>query len=75
MVTWAKDGFRLPHDRLTLVATTSSSPPSDILTSVRGALVDPNWRAAMEEEYGTLMSNGTWELVPWPRGSIIVTGK
>jgi hypothetical protein len=29
----------------------------------------------MEEEYGTLMSNGTWELVPRPRGSIVVTGK
>jgi hypothetical protein len=29
----------------------------------------------MEEEYGALMSNGTWELVPWPRGSNVVTGK
>jgi hypothetical protein len=29
----------------------------------------------MEEEYGALMSNGTWELVPWPRGSNVVTSK
>jgi hypothetical protein len=28
----------------------------------------------MEEEYGALMSNGTWELVPRPRGSNVVTG-
>jgi hypothetical protein len=74
MVTQAKDGFRLPRDRLTLVATTSSSPPSAIPTSVCAALADPNWRAAMEE-YGALMSNWTWELVPRPCGSNVVTGK
>jgi hypothetical protein len=74
MVTRAKDGFRLPRDRLTLVATASSSPPSAISTSVCAALADLNWCTAMEE-YGALMSNGTWQLVPWPRGSNIVTGK
>jgi hypothetical protein len=26
-------------------------------------------------EYGALMSNGTWELVFWPRGSNVITGK
>jgi hypothetical protein len=75
MVTWAKDGFWLPRDRLTLVATASTSPPSAILASVRAALVDPNWRAAMEKEYVALMSNGTWELVLRPRGSNVVIGK
>jgi hypothetical protein len=75
MVTRAKDGFRLPHDRLTLVAMASSSSPSAIPTSVLAALTDLNWRAAMEEEYETLMSNGTWELVPQPRGSNVITGK
>jgi hypothetical protein len=75
MVTRAKDGFRLPHDRLTLVAMASSSPPSAIPTSVLAALTDLNWRVAMEEEYETLMSNGTWELVPQPCGSNVVTGK
>jgi hypothetical protein len=75
MVTRAKDGFRLPRDRLTLVPTASLSPPSAISTSVRAALADLNHHAAMEEEYGALMSNGTWELVPWPRGSNVVTDK
>jgi hypothetical protein len=58
MVTQAKDGFRLPRDRLTLVATASSSPPSAIPTFICATLANPNWRAAMEE-YGALMSNGT----------------
>jgi hypothetical protein len=38
-------------------------------------LPDPHWRAAMEDEYGALISNGTWELVSRPQGSNIVTGK
>jgi hypothetical protein len=29
----------------------------------------------VEEEYGALISNGTWELVPRPQGSNVVTGK
>jgi hypothetical protein len=50
-------------DRLVLTASTSPSTPSPILTSVRATLADPNWRAAMEDDYGALMSNETWELV------------
>jgi hypothetical protein len=62
-------------DRLVLTASTSPSIPSPIPTSVRVALADPNWRVAMEDEYGALMSNRTWELVSRPRGSNVVTGK
>jgi hypothetical protein len=29
----------------------------------------------MEDKYRTLMSNGTWELVSWPRCSNIITDK
>jgi hypothetical protein len=75
MVTHAKAGFRMPWEPLILTATTIATPPSPIPTSVRAALANPNWRTAMEEEYGALLSNGTWELVPWPRGSNVVTGK
>jgi hypothetical protein len=49
--------------------------PSPIPSSVRAALTDSNWRAAMEDEHGALMSNGTWDLVPRPQGSNVVTGK
>jgi hypothetical protein len=75
MVTRAKAGFQVVPDRLVLAASTFPSIPSSILTSVHVALADPNWRAAMEDEYGALMSNGTWELVTQPHGSNIVTGK
>jgi hypothetical protein len=75
MVIRAKAGFWMPREPLVLTATTTTAPPSPILTSVHAALADPNWRVAMEEEYGTLLSNRTWDLVPRPRGSNVVTGK
>jgi hypothetical protein len=71
MVTRAKDGFWMATKPFTFTASTSSLIPS----SVRVGLADPNWRAAMEDEYGALMSNGNWELVSRPRDSNIVTGK
>jgi hypothetical protein len=75
MITQGKTGFRVVPDRLVLTAVTSSSTPSPIPSSARAALTDPHWRATMEEEYGALISNGTWELVPRPQGSNVVTGK
>jgi hypothetical protein len=76
MVTRAKAGFRVLPDRLVLaVASTSPSTPSLIPSSVHATLADPNWRAAMEDGYEALMSNGTCELVSRPRGSNVVTGK
>jgi hypothetical protein len=62
-------------DRLVLAASTSPSTPSPIPTSVHAALADPNWHATMEDEYGALMSNGTWELISRLCGSNVVTGK
>jgi hypothetical protein len=29
----------------------------------------------MEEEYTALLANQTWDLVPWPPGSNVITGK
>jgi hypothetical protein len=75
MVTRVKYGFRVLPDRLILPATTTSPTPSPIPSSVRAAHADPNWRAAMEDEYGALMSNGTWDLVPRPQGSNVVTSR
>lgn len=37
-------------------------------TSVKQALADPNWLAAMKEEYAALMRNNTWTLVNLPPG-------
>jgi hypothetical protein len=75
MVTRAKAGFRVLPDRLVLATSTSPSTLSSISTSVRAVLADPNCRMSMEDEYGALRSNGTWELVSRPRGSNIITGK
>jgi hypothetical protein len=74
MTTRVKRGFRLPADKLTLSATLSS-PLSPVPTSVCAALIDPSWRHTMEEEYATLITNNTWDLVPHPVGSNVVIGK
>jgi hypothetical protein len=75
MITRGNTGFRVVPDQLVLTAATSSPTLSPTPSSARAALADPHWRAAMEEEYEALISNGTWELVPRPQGSIVVTGK
>jgi hypothetical protein len=64
MITRGKTGFRVVPDRLVLTAATPSPTPSPIPSYARAALADPHWRVAMEEEYGALISNGTWELIP-----------
>jgi uncharacterized membrane protein len=58
MTTRAKRGFRLLANRLTLSAT-SASTLSPVPSSVRVALIDPNWRRAMEEEFAALIANNT----------------
>jgi hypothetical protein len=68
MTTRAKAGYRLP----VLYHASSLSP---VLKTFRIALADPNWRASMEEEYGALRANMTWDLVPRPPRANIVTGK
>jgi hypothetical protein len=74
MTTRAKQNFRLSADRLILSAT-SASTLSPVPSSIRAALVDPNWRRAMEEEFAALIVNNTWDLVPRPVGSNVVTSK
>jgi hypothetical protein len=59
MVTRGNTGSRVLIDHLVLTVMTYSPLLSSILTSARAVLADPNWCAAMEEEYGALMSNGT----------------
>jgi hypothetical protein len=74
MTTRVKRGFQIPADKLSLSSTLSSTL-SPVPTSVRAALTDPSWCRAMEEEYDALIANNTWELVPRPVGSNVVTGK
>jgi hypothetical protein len=76
MVTRRAAGVLRPVDRLILAADTSNTPPdaSPVPSSVRTALADPHWRRAMEE-YAALLANHTWDLVPCPPGTNVVTGK
>jgi hypothetical protein len=72
--TRAKQGFRLSANRLTLLATSVlalSSVPSSIHTTI----INLYWWRAMEEEFTALITNNTWDLVPRPIGSKIVTDK
>jgi hypothetical protein len=73
MITWVKRGFWLPANRLTLSAT-SASTMLPVPTSLHAALIDLNWHCAMEEEFAILIANKTWDLVPHPVSSNVVTG-
>jgi hypothetical protein len=53
MVTRGKSGFRQPKVPFNL----NTAALSPILRSYRGALADPNWRAAMTEEYSALLAH------------------
>jgi hypothetical protein len=74
MVTRREAGVLRAPDRL-ILATTSSPVLPPVPTTVRGALADPQWRRAMEEEHDALQANHTWDLVPRPHGANVVTGK
>jgi hypothetical protein len=43
--------------------------------SVEEAFDDPNWKAAMQEEYDALQRNNTWHLVPSREGKNIIDCK
>nr|AAT38052.1 unknown protein [Oryza sativa Japonica Group]BAG97874.1 unnamed protein product [Oryza sativa Japonica Group] len=73
MVTRSKTGSLKPVDRLVL--SVSHNAISPLSANYRSALADPNWRAAMAEEFKALIDNGTWRLVPRPPGANVVTGK
>jgi hypothetical protein len=76
MVTRRSAGVLRPVDRLILAADTTTAPPdaSPVPSSVRTVLADPHWCQAMEE-YAALLANHTWDLVPHPPGTNVVTGK
>jgi hypothetical protein len=74
MVTRRAAGILRPPDRLILSATSSPALPP-VPTTVSGALADPQWWRAMEAEYEALQANHTWDLVPSPPGTNVVTGK
>uniref|UniRef100_A0A8R7UH22 Reverse transcriptase Ty1/copia-type domain-containing protein n=1 Tax=Triticum urartu TaxID=4572 RepID=A0A8R7UH22_TRIUA len=72
MRTRGKTGYAMPKKILDLHV---SDAPSPLPSSYRAALKDPNWHAAMLDEFNALIRNDTWSLVPCPAGVNVVTGK
>lgn len=68
MTTRGKLGFR-QH------ALYHASPLYPVPSSFRATLANPNWHAAMEDEFSALLENSTWDLVPCPPTANLVTGK
>ncbi|WVZ63750.1 hypothetical protein U9M48_013358 [Paspalum notatum var. saurae] len=74
IVTRSQTGsLKPPVVPMNLSATATSASP--IPSNYRSALADPNWRAAMTNEYRALMANDIWRLVPRPPGVSVVTSK
>jgi hypothetical protein len=73
MCTRAKSSFHLPVNHLNLSATTISLSP--LPKSHKSALLDPNWAAAMNDEFQALLANQTWQLIPPPHDANVVSGK
>jgi hypothetical protein len=72
MITQSQNNIQKPIQKLslhTIKPVIYQTEPS----SLSQALTDPNWRAAMSEEYDALVCNGTWELVP-PAGVTNIVG-
>jgi hypothetical protein len=73
MVTRSQTGTLRPVQRFGFSATHSVVLP--VPANYKSALADPQWRAAMAEEYRALVDNGTWRLVSCPPTANIVTDK
>jgi transcriptional regulator with AAA-type ATPase domain len=73
MVTRGKTGYFMPKQTFSL-HTSTHSDISPLPSTYRSALKDPNWHAAMLDEFNALMWNDTWSLVVRPAGVNVVTG-
>ena len=62
MTTRGRNGIVKPNPKYALTAVFPSAPPEP--KSVKVALRDPGWRAAMDDEMKALHQNNTWVLVP-----------
>ena len=69
MVTRSMHGIFKPNRPLNL---STSVTPSPLHRSLKDALSDPNWTAAMLDEYTALIKTKTWELVPRPHNVNII---
>lgn len=71
MTARAKSGIHKPKQLLNLHTSHISPIPS----TYKQALQDPNWTAAMCDEFSALINTGTWDLVPRSCATNIISGK
>ncbi|GJY51104.1 ribonuclease H-like domain-containing protein, partial [Tanacetum coccineum] len=69
-ITWShvQAGISKPLERMNCHVTTTSLLPRSHLH----AFSDPNWKKVVVDEYSSLISNGTWALVPRPANVNVV---
>jgi hypothetical protein len=72
MHTWSKSGIYVPKKNFNLSAYVAISP---IPTTYRQALKDPNWFAAIRDEFDALTKQNTWSLVSELACINVVSGK
>lgn len=68
MTTRGQAGIVKPKKIFTLYTSSVSRLP----TSHHKALLDPNWKPSMVEEYDAQVINKTWRLVPKPPNANII---
>lgn len=68
MTTRGQLGIVKPRKIFTLIASSVSRIP----TTYQKALIDPNWKPSMVEEFDAQIKNKTWGLVPRPYGANII---
>lgn len=67
MVTRNKHGLHKPKAFLNNNNLNCTNP-----ATVKKALSHDRWRASMKDEFDALLRNGTWTLVPPPKGRKII---
>jgi hypothetical protein len=62
---------RVWYDKIRFANLCSTGEPDN----VQGALGDPRWKVAMDEEFSALRHNATWHLVPASHGRNVIDCK
>nr|XP_048337075.1 uncharacterized protein LOC125424275 [Ziziphus jujuba var. spinosa] len=80
MITRPRNGIFKPNHSQVFLTTNHPMPVSSLISvaepqSVKGALLDPKWRDAMQLEFPALMKNNRWDLVPMTPDMNIIGNK
>jgi hypothetical protein len=60
------------HPAVALLSTRECVEPKSYRAAALDNAQGPQWQAAMQQEYSSLIGNGTWELVVFPPDRVVV---